>query len=93
MGSTAKQDNYLTKRRLKSATAKAIKKASIEAYEVTDSVVTVKNGWVVRQFKNGKTKVKLVGSKNVGRHCKYYNAGHSNIIFYSEKLRLIAQQH
>ncbi len=55
MGSTAKQDNYLTKRRLKSATAKAIKKASSEAYEVTDSVVTMKNGWVVRQYKNGKT--------------------------------------
>ena len=61
MDSAVKTDNYLTKRRLKSATAKAIRQASSEAYEVTDSVVTVKNGWVVRQHKSGKiTRIKKI---------------------------------
>lgn len=48
-----RKDNYLTKRALKQATSKGIKAASKNAIDVADSVVIVKDGWVVRRFKDG----------------------------------------
>ena len=51
---SAKNSEYLTKKLLIRATSKGFKEASANAMSVAGSIVIVKNGWVVRKFKNGK---------------------------------------
>lgn len=53
MASSAPKKQYITKRILKSATSKAFKDASNEALEISESVVEVSDGWVIRRYRNG----------------------------------------
>jgi hypothetical protein len=48
-----KTEAYLTKEALNRATRKGSMQAAKQAMEIAGSVVTVKDGWVVRQFRNG----------------------------------------
>jgi len=54
MTQSNRNEGYLTKRILKQATAKGFRDASKNAVDVADSVVVVKDGWLVKRFKNGK---------------------------------------
>lgn len=61
MTQSAKKEEYLTSRALRSATSKGLKEASENAMEVADSIVTAKDGWIVRLHKDGRTqKIKKI---------------------------------
>ncbi|MBL4821292.1 MAG: hypothetical protein JKY98_09950 [Gammaproteobacteria bacterium] len=75
MSEAQKKEEYLSKRVLKRAASKGFREASEKAMEVAGSVVTIKDGWLVREHRNGtvdkieklptarKTKIKALASK------------------------------